>query len=179
MLKVIGAVLLVAALTPSTASAQSRSVGVVMVESPSPVDRLRGTDDVGLARGPGSLIEPSANLASKDEEGLLGQRSALSVKVKLPDIMPKMAHSWRTEFADALGHLEKGVMAHTAHANGVIKVSFTVEKMGKLNSVMVAGFSAKVDRALVKELNKLHLFELVGRHIETQIEYRGGHLVQF
>jgi len=132
-----------------------------MVEGP----RLRH-ETIGIGAGYGSLEAGAVELAKKDDDTAFERSLTAGVARPAPSSGP-------------FGAVEATVLRKKPKATGRIRVSFDVDRRGKVQRPMVFGFDRTLDRAIETQLKTSLLpLEYAGQHVDTVLAFQRGKLLR-
>ena len=144
----------------AAAPAAPASVPAPVIEGP----RLRH-ETIGIAPGYGSIEADSAALARKDDDTAFA-RSLMA---------PSAAGTQAGPFAA----VEATVVKKKPQATGRIRVSFDVDRRGRVQRAIVVGFDRNLDRAIEAKLKTTVLpRDYIGQHVETVLAFQKGKLLR-
>ncbi len=127
--------------------------------------RLRH-ETIGIQPGYGSLEADSAALARKDDDTAFVRTVVAPVAAPAPMAAP---------FAS----VEATVVKKKPQATGRIRVSFDVDRRGRVLHAFVLGFDRNLDRAIEAQLKTAVLpREYVGQHVDTVLAFQKGKLLR-
>jgi hypothetical protein len=134
--------------------------------SPEPAfgaSRLRH-ETIGIGPGYGSIEAGQAELARKDDDVALTR--SLTARGAAPQAGPFAA-------------VEAAVAKKKPTATGRVRVSFDVDRRGKVQRAIVVGFDRGVDKAIEAQLAAIVLpREYAGQHVDTVLAFRQGKLLR-
>jgi hypothetical protein len=127
--------------------------------------RLRH-ETIGIMPGYGSLEAGSAELARKDDDTAIGRSLTASVATAAPASGPFAA-------------VEATIAKKKPNATGRIRVSFDVDRRGRVQRAIVVGFDRGLDRAIEARLKTTTLpADYAGQHVETVLAFQKGKLLR-
>jgi len=128
------------------------------------IPRLRH-EMIGIGPGYGSIEAGQAELARKDDDIALG-RTAIAAGAPRTATGPFAA-------------VEATVGKKKPKATGRVRVSFDVDRRGKVQRAIAVGFDRALDRAIEAQLKATVLpREYAGQHVDTVLAFRQGKLVR-
>jgi hypothetical protein len=143
------------------AAAKAAAPTPPVVETP----RLRH-ETIGIMPGYGSLEAGSAALAQKDDDTAIGRSLTATVSKTAPATGPFSA-------------VETTVAKKKPQATGRIRVSFDVDRRGRVQRAIVVGFDRGLDRAIEAKLKATVLpADYAGQHVETVLAFQKGKLLR-
>jgi hypothetical protein len=152
---------------PAKAQAAAKTPAPVK-PTPTPVvegPRLRH-ETIGIMPGYGSLEAGSAALARKDDDTAIGRSLTAAVASAAPASGPFSA-------------VETTVAKKKPQATGRIRVSFDVDRRGRVQRAIVLGFDRGLDRAIEAKLKTTVLpADYAGQHVETVLAFQKGKLLR-
>ena len=120
---------------------------------------------IGIGPGYGSIEAGQAELARKDDDTALG-RTAIAAGAPRTATGPFAA-------------VEATVGKKKPKATGRVRVSFDVDRRGKVQRAIAVGFDRALDRAIEAQLKATVLpREYAGQHVDTVLAFRQGKLVR-
>ena len=120
---------------------------------------------IGIGPGYGSIEAGQAELARKDDDIALG-RTAIATGAPRSATGPFAA-------------VEATVGKKKPKATGRVRVSFDVDRRGKVQRAIAVGFDRALDRAIEAQLKATVLpREYAGQHVDTVLAFRQGKLVR-
>jgi hypothetical protein len=127
--------------------------------------RLRH-ETIGIAPGYGSVEADAAQLARKDDDTAIGRSLAVSASTPAAGMGP---------FAG----VETTVVKKKPQATGRIRVSFDVDRRGRVVRPLAVGFDRTLDRAIEAQLKSAVLpSEYFGQHVDTVLAFQKGKLIR-
>lgn len=145
------------------AKAAAPAAPAVVSETTS-TSRLRH-EMIGIGPGYGSLEAGQAELARKDDDISLG-RTVIATGAPRTATGPFAA-------------VEATVASKKPKATGRVRVSFDVDRRGKVQRAIVIGFDRTIDRAIEAQLKATVLpREYAGQHVDTVLAFRQGKLLR-
>ena len=120
---------------------------------------------IGIGPGYGSIEAGQAELARKDDDTALGRRVIATGA-------PRTA-------TGPFAAVEATVGKKKPKATGRVRVSFDVDRRGKVQRAIAVGFDRALDRAIEAQLKATVLpREYAGQHVDTVLAFRQGKLVR-
>ncbi|HEU5056214.1 MAG TPA: hypothetical protein VFU21_06805 [Kofleriaceae bacterium] len=162
----------VAAAGPKTkVAAKSKTAAKPATAAPAPspepafgTSRLRH-ETIGIGPGYGSIEAGQAELARKDDDVALNRSLA--------------ARGAAPQAAGPFAAVEAAVAKKKPTATGRVRVSFDVDRRGKVQRAIVVGFDRGVDKAIEAQLAAIVLpREYAGQHVDTVLAFRQGKLLR-
>lgn len=162
---------------PSKAPAKSAPAAkAAPAKTPAPVATSRPTapvvetsrlrhETIGIAPGYGSIEADSAALARKDDD------TALARTLVSPASAPQAAGPFAS--------VEKAVAKKKPQATGRVRVSFDVDRRGRVQRAIAIGFDKNLDRAIEAQLKTTVLpRDYFGQHVDTVLAFQKGKLLR-
>jgi hypothetical protein len=127
--------------------------------------RLRH-ETIGIMPGYGSLEAGSAALARKDDDTAIDRSLTAAV-------------SGSARASGPFAAVEATVMKKKPRATGRVRVSFDVDRRGRVLRPMALGFDKGLDRAIEAQLKTTVLpAEYAGQHVDTVLAFQKGKLLR-
>lgn len=127
--------------------------------------RLRH-ETIGIAPGYGSIEAEAAALARKDDDTAIGRSLAVTASRPAAASGPFAA-------------VETAVVKKKPQATGRIRVSFDVDRRGRVVRPLAVGFDRALDRAIEAQLKSAVLpSDYFGQHVDTVLAFQKGKLVR-
>ncbi len=143
------------------ASAAAAPAARPIVETP----RLRH-ETIGIGPGYGSLEAGQAELARKEDDTAI-QRSLVG------------AAATRAPAGGPFAAVEATVLRKRPQASGRVRVSFDVDRRGKVQRAIAVGFDRGLDNAIEAQLKTTVLpLEYAGQHVDTVLAFQRGKLLR-
>lgn len=150
--------------------AATKTTAPVKTTAPAPVIETTSTsrlrhEMIGIGPGYGSLEAGQAELARKDDDISLGRTVTATGA-------PRTA-------TGPFAAVEATVARKKPKATGRVRVSFDVDRRGKVQRAIAVGFDRAIDRAIEAQLKATVLpREYAGQHVDTVLAFRQGKLLR-
>ena len=149
---------------PAPQPAATAATTTTTVTTTASGSRLRH-EMIGIGPGYGSLEAGQAELARKDDDIALGRTVTATGA-------PRSA-------SGPFAAVESTVAKKKPKATGRVRISFDVDRRGKVQRAIVLGFDRSLDRAIEAQLKATVLpREYAGQHVDTVLAFRQGKLLR-
>lgn len=153
---------------PARAKATAKSAAAPAAKKTAPIvetPRLRH-ETIGIGPGYGSLEAGRAELSRKEDDTAIGR--SLTAAPEQPAAQ-----------SGPLGAVEATVLRKRPKATGRIRVTFDVDRRGRVQKPMVLGFDRGLDKAIEAQLRTTVLpADYAGQHVDTVLAFQRGKLLR-
>lgn len=154
--------------TAKAKTASATAAGKAPAKTATPIvetPRLRH-ETIGIGPGYGSIEAGRAELGRKDDDTAIGR--SLTATAAQP-----------ASASGPLAAVETTVVRKRPRATGRIRVTFDVDRRGRVQRPMVFGFDRALDKAIETQLRTSVLpAEYAGQHVDTVLAFRQGKLLR-